>query len=371
MNKRFIDYLVGVPLVKVLSLFKEKSSPTALPAAPKILVIKLAAMGDTILMMPVLKSLRKAYPDSQIHWLISGVNAALATTVSSVDKFHLWNPVSPVTFPAVLKQLKAEKFDVVIDAEQWSRATALLSYLIGAPRRIGFDAPAQHRAAMFTDPVLKKSDQHEISEFYDLFSALTPLQKNLELELTETERGRDEIERWKDQLEKGEGPLVILHPGCGADGLPREWPLADYALLGHWLLTHHHARLVLTGGPEEKKKTRNLNQLLNQKALDLGGELSWLGTVSLIKQSDVLVSGNTGVMHIAAALKKPQIALHGPTNPTLWGPLNPNARVVQTTCPQCPCLSLGFEYHTNDQSCMAKIELSEVKKAFSGLFDNK
>jgi ADP-heptose:LPS heptosyltransferase len=78
----------------------------------------------------------------------------------------------------------------------------------------------------------------------------------------------------------------------------------------------------------------------------------------------MVVSGNTGVMHMAAALRKKQIAIHGPTNPIIWGPLNPHSKIVMSPCPNCPCLKLGFEYHTKDQSCMRKIDVEQVKNAF-------
>jgi heptosyltransferase-2 len=65
-------------------------------------------------------------------------------------------------------------------------------------------------------------------------------------------------------------------------------------------------------------------------------------------------------MHLAAAIGIPQIALHGPTNSVQWGPLNSNAVVIRTSCPECPCLDLGSEYHRTDGYCMAQISVDEV-----------
>ena len=90
--------------------------------------------------------------------------------------------------------------------------------------------------------------------------------------------------------------------------------------------------------------------------------------IPLLKRMDLLVSGNTGVMHLAAGLHRPQIALHGPTDPRLWGPLNDRAKVIQTSCPDCPCLRLGFEYHRSDDACMRKISVAEVQKAIENLW---
>ncbi len=153
---------------------------------------------------------------------------------------------------------------------------------------------------------------------------------------------------------------VMLHPGCGWDGTAREWTIDQYAGLANRLTRQYGARIFLTGGPEERGKTAALNRALDGGAVDLAGKLSWHGTGSLLNAMDLVVSGNTGVMHLAAAMKRPQVALHGPTNPRLWGPLNDKAVVIQSKCQQCPCLKLGFEYHRHDSRCMESITLDEV-----------
>jgi ADP-heptose:LPS heptosyltransferase len=192
------------------------------------------------------------------------------------------------------------------------------------------------------------------------------------LELFQTDEGRTEALARLSDAKVGSAPLIVLHPGCGADGLPREWPVGEYAVLGHWLMKNApQAKLVLTGGPEERKKTGDLNRLLKGRGIDLGGKLSWAGLISLVSKAALVVSGNTGIMHVAAALGRPQVALHGPTNPRLWGPINDRAVIVSTTCPQCPCLKLGFEYHQTGSSCMARIQVDDVRNAVARVFDIK
>jgi heptosyltransferase-2 len=237
--------------------------------------------------------------------------------------------------------------------------------------RIGFDTPGQYRAGLFTHPIRKRADRHEIEEFFALVEPLIGFSSDRQLDLPESDFGRLQVEEGLAKSLKTSALKIVLHPGCGADGLPREWPLENYAVLGHWLIAQYKAALFLTAGPEEKIKTQRLNKLLNGRATDLGGRLNWEGTVSLLKRMDGVVSGNTGVMHVAAALHRPQVALHGPTNPVLWGPVNDKAVVVRSSCPSCPCLILGFEYHSTDGSCMARIGVEQVKQAFSQLFDNQ
>ena len=364
--KRWIDFLFGVPLSALLSLFASKRE---IPSAPKkILIIKLAAAGDTILLGPVLRTFRAAHPSATIHWLVSPINVALARGNPHVDRLLVWSGGMAALLP-LINVLRAEKYDVVCDLEQWSRGTAIIAFLTGAPCRVGFDSPGQRRAALFTKTHAKRFDQNEIDEFYDVLSLLKPLPKDHRFDLAVTEEGRNDFLKLVSFSGK-KNLRVLLHPGCGVDGKPREWPLGNYAVLGHWLMKKYDADLFLSSGPEETGKSRKLHRLLSGRAHELGGRLSWQGTIALVNEMDMVVSGNTGVMHVAAALGKKQVALHGPTNALLWGPVKSNARVVRTSCPECPCLKLGFEYHRRDQLCMSKIDPEDVKTAIGGLIDN-
>lgn len=364
---RWVDFLVGVPILFVLAPFRKKGSGSP-DAYKKILVIKLAAAGDSVLLIPVLREFRKVHPQAEIHWLVTPINVAIAKNVKYVDRIVLWDKRLGGSFLRLIWSLRSEKYDAVVDVEQWSRGTALLAFLTGAQVLVGFNTPGQYRSFLFTDVVMKKFDRHEIYDFYDLFSLLGKLNPSPKLEPMDTDSGQSEVDEFLRKRKKA-AKYVVLHPGCGSDGKPREWPLTSYAVLGHWLMLNYDTDIVLTSGPEERKKTMDLNKLLNGKALDLGGKLSWDGLIALINRADLVVSGNTGVMHVAAALGKKQVALHGPTNPKIWGPLNSRAKIVSSPCPQCPCLKLGFEYHDRTSSCMDKISTEEVKSVISSLFD--
>ena len=367
MLKRWLDFLVGLPLVWMLSFLADRRSSQQ--ELRKILVIKLAAIGDTVLLIPVLHSFREAHPEATIHWLISNVNAPIARNVPYVDEPILWEGVSPFRFIALVMKLHREQYDVVVDFEQWARGTAILSFFAGVSTRVGFNTPGQYRHRLYTDTVQKNFRVHELDDFYALAARLGPLNKQPGLEILETDNGRNEIAAVL-RVQAGQPQLrVLIHPGCGADGLPREWPLARYAELAEWLLTTHNAQILISGGPEEKHKTAELTRRLKGEAIDVGGKLSWNGVISLVNLVDLVISGNTGVMHIAAALRKKQVALHGPTDPLLWGPVNPNAIVIQSSCPVCPSLRLGFEYHRKNQSCMALIGAEEVKAAVTRILE--
>jgi len=359
--QRRLDALIGIPLLKILSGLP--SRPPASRDISSLLVIKLAAVGDTIVLIPALRALRRALPHARITWLVSNTNRAIAATVPYVDDLVVWNGAA-ASLPGMIAALRRRHFSAVIDFEQWARGSALLAFASGAPIRIGFDTPGQHRAGIFTATFKKTFEQHELDDFLSLAERLVPVEHDRTLELWETAAGQAELPRpLSFPGTQSEQFSVLIHPGCGADGIPREWPIPRYAVFAHWLMKNYGADIYVSGGPEETRKTRELTALLGNKATDLGGRLSWPGLLSLVKKMDLIVSGNTGVMHVAAAFRRPQVALHGPTNPAIWGPVNDLARVVSSDCPECPCLRLGFEYHRRDASCMERISIDAVKAA--------
>jgi heptosyltransferase III len=365
---RAIDFAVGVPLCALAGALMGRETPTSSPR--RLLIIKLAAAGDTVLLTSVIRSLRQAYPTAELHWLISSINRGLAETVPGIDRLILWSGKSPLALLRLAHSLRNAHYDAVIDFEQWARGTALLTAATGAPIRIGFDTPGQFRTKPYTLTYKKEFKEHESRDFAALAARLGPLPNDYAPFLLETEAGKREAALVLPPVRVQGRRRVLLHPGCGSDGRPREWPLTNYAVLGHWLLKlPGGVELYLSGGPEETDKTRRLRKLLNGEAVNLGGRVSWQGLVSVVAAMDLVVSGNTGVMHVAAALGKDQVAFHGPTNPALWGPLNPRARVLSSSCPQCPCLRLGYEYHTRDGSCMARIDVEDAKAAVTALFD--
>src|SRR5262249_19802481 len=154
--KRHVDFLIGVPLVRLFALAqRERRAPAEFQ---KILIIKLAAVGDTVLLNHVLAVFHRAHPSIEIHWLVSPINRALAQLSPVVDRFWVWEG-GVGALPSLIKIFREQYYDAVIDLEQWSRGTALLSYLSDAPVRLGFDTPGQHRAALFTRSYPKKFNQ--------------------------------------------------------------------------------------------------------------------------------------------------------------------------------------------------------------------
>ena len=140
-------------------------------------------------------------------------------------------------------------------------------------------------------------------------------------------------------------PLVVLHPEAGRRGEPRRrWHQEYYIALADALVEQFGVQIVLTGAPDEINVSKEIAAQTKYRAVVLAGRTNVNQLAALFSDAALVVSGNCGPMHLAAATGTPVIGLHGPTNPAQWGPWSRNTSIIRTEMPCSPCLNLGFEY---------------------------
>lgn len=362
---KYLDAVAGTLLVLLLRILLGQKHRTPPVQPVKILVIKLAAMGDTVLLIPSLRALRKQFPSSVIWMIDTAINEEVVAMVPQyVDvpmRFEIGKAMrDPLYFIRFIRHLRKQQFQVVVDFEQWSFVTAIISALSGATFSIGFKIPGKLRHLLYSQSYVRSQQHHEAQNMADLMIPLGIGHVDLVLELPVALPAVEMIQRQLDDHGwKLSQTIVVVHPGCGSHGFPREWPLDSYRLLCQSLHNEVHPFFIFTGSGPEEELTFALSQNCSYQSMRWNGRsLSHL--IALLSLADLVISGNNGVMHLAAALQRPQIALHGPTNAVKWGPINPYAVVIQSSCPGCPCLDLGYEYHRTDGYCMAQITVEEV-----------
>jgi heptosyltransferase III len=360
-----IDLVVGTVLILILSRLPHRKvvQPPGRPIT--ILVLKLAAMGDTLLLVPALRSLRKSYPEARITLVGTSINEAIASEYPQyIDEFKRFDVdrslKDPKYFVRFVKGLREIAPDMVLDFEQWSNITPIIARLSGAHMSAGFKTEGRLRHLAFNEAIDRHANLHECENFLRLVRTAGVEPSTTELELPVNPDAVEHVTR--ALLESGwvsGQKIVLIHPGCGAHGFPREWPLASYTELCSKLADKLNPFFVFTGVGVETPLRDSL------KLACPGDSVAWTepglrNLISVLSMSDLVISGNNGVMHLAAALHRPQIALHGPTNSVKWGPINSKAVVVKSSCPECPCLDLGFEYHRTDGFCMEQIPVGDV-----------
>jgi heptosyltransferase III len=360
-----VDLIIGTVLILILSLFLRRNRYQLLDKPKKILVIKLAAIGDTLLLIPVLRALRIAFPDAHITFVGTVINEQLARLfhqyIDEFKRFEIYQVFkNPLYFFRFVCDLRRSALDIIFDFEQWSFITPIISAFGKARFTIGFKIKGRLRHLIYNRFSMRLSNIHESQNFLRLLSIYGLEKQSCDLELPVNDEDVQSIRKLlSDSDWKSSQKLVIVHPGCGVHGFPREWPLESYRNLCERLENNYKVFFVFTGNGIEESLTNSLASSFRGKSIQLI-ESNLQVLIALLSIANIVVSGNNGVMHLAAALKRPQIALHGPTDSVKWGPLNKNAIVIKSSCPECPCLDLGFEYHRTDGFCMNRITVDEV-----------
>jgi len=374
---RFVDRFLGVPLLLAFRLIGTILPPGILfrRNPDKFLVVKFSALGDTILLLPVLKRLRREYPQARITIIVTSVNRAAVEGCGLLDElivFDLGMFARPWKLAAFCLGLNRRGFGVALDFDQWLRVSPLLCWLSGAPVRIGFRTPGQSRHWAFTRAVEHAPGRHELDCFFDILRAAGVESGAVGRELF-FNISLDAAAEGKKLLESlgVRGDYAVIHPGCGRHGWRRQWPEDRYAAVMRELRKLGCATVVSVGDGEEgvlAELERHAGEPLKAAA---GLPLPVLASV--IRGARVFISGNTGIMHLAAAVGAPVVALHGPTDEKRWGPVGGKCVVVRADYPCAPCLDLGFEYRCDDRSrgCMEAISVESVVSAVGGILGGK
>jgi ADP-heptose:LPS heptosyltransferase len=367
---KWLDRNIGIPLVFVGGLWSRffgvfVGGRPGLGRGQRVLVLKLSALGDTLLLLPCLKALKESVgPEGRVEFLCTSVNASALEGVPWVDAVHLLAPSDIVRRPwkvgRLLKALRRQRFELALDMDQWLRVTPLLALACATQRRAGFRTAGEHRHYLYHASFRQRVDFHESLQFAALLK----------------EAGCDEaVESYAGFLArhqlfgasawKAGGTQVLLHPGCGGRGWQREWPEQAWADLARQLAAQGWEVRLSGAGRREAEMNQRIEALSGGAAVALHAGHRLADLAQALGRSRLLLSGNTGVMHMAAGLGVPLIALHGPTNPVKWGPLGlpERTQVLRANLACSPCLVLGFEYGCKERPCMEAIPLHQVQRA--------
>lgn len=277
---------------------------------------------------------------------------------------------SPRQLIGFIISLRRLRFDWAIDFEHWVRFSPLIAYGSGAPRRVGFRSRRQHRHYLFTDIVEHVPGQHEVVNFLKIARRLDcpPVETGLEVWLTEGDW--DWAKGFFDEMGiDPDRPVIAIHPEAGRRDEPRRrWPQDRIVGLIDALAERYQAQIILTGAPSEVELSQSIASQAQSISAVAAGRTQINQLAALFRSADLVICGNCGPMHLAAAAGTPVLALHGPTNPLQWGPWGRDHTILGVDLPCSPCLNLGFEYGCRAFSdgtspCMHTIPVDRVLKA--------
>ncbi len=356
-KNRLADTWIGIPVLNTLATFRgRRHLPQKLD---RIGLLCSLALGDTLLFSAALKSIRTQYPSQRLIFFCGPQNLAAARLIPGLDELVLIDLLDPIK---TVRRMRAQRLDLLLDFSSWQRLTALYTLLSGARFTAGFRTPGQRRHRGYDLTVEHRRDRHEVDNFRALHqavgvSACSP--PTLAPPRVPT----------PEFLRSGK-TVVVFHPWpSGVRSYTREWPSERWAALARKLAERACAGtllFVVTGGPADSARSDAMVSELRSAGLHAETFIGRDGFASLcevLSHSSLVVSVNTGVMHLAAILGAPTLSLNGPTNNLRWGPVGPNALGVQSPGPGCGYLHFGFEMAEGATDCMERISVDLVLAA--------
>jgi len=364
---RIIDRYFGIPILLVLSLFYKKRRAPVKKDVKKILILKFAALGDILLLIPAIKLIRKNYPDAEISFLSTYINDSVVKKIPYIDKIINENVYqflkNPFSFYKYIRGLRREKYDIIIDGEQWSRIDPILLCLIKHTYTVGFKTKKQWKHFAFSACAKHTVSRHEVENFLALLEplGLFPEQEDKKLEYYISDAEIQSAEKfWKENNFENKR-IICLHPTVGTNGIFREWGDDNFVSLAKRIRDDFpEIRFLITGSKDDFSRCEYISEKLNGSAKNIAGKYSLGESLAIIKKSGLLVCVNTGILHLAVCVGTKTIALHGATNSELWGPYDKNSVIIQSDIFCSPCLYLGHDFGCNEPVCMQRIKVDDV-----------
>ena len=358
-----------------------------LPRALRLLLIRPDHVGDVLLAAPADRLLGSAVPNVDIDWMVGPWSAEVLRRSGHTGQIHTCEfpgfarrpKRSPLEPYAVLmreaQRLRRYRYDaaLVLRPDHWWGA--LLAAVAGIPSRFGF---AVSECQPFLTDTLPSPTGHALAASQDLARlAIDRLGGRVDASSKQggayldptfatTEVERQQAARWLSGLESREsGPLVGLHAGTGAT--LKNWPSDRWAAVGRTLQARVGARIVLTGGPDERDLATSIAARLNNSPLNLAGTTTLGELAAVLERCDLVLGGDSGPLHIAVAVGTPTIRVYGPTSTKIFGPWGDPSRQValQAGLPCQPCGSLVNPPcgAVSDPACLQAIDVEQVVQA--------
>ena len=360
----FDKYALGIVCIIlgiVSRLFPKKSGNK------KILVIKLWALGDSVVSLPMIRGIRKNLPKAEIDVLAHRRNMAAYQNNSDINK------IIEFSFSNIFGIFR--KYDLCIDTEPYLNVSAIIS-LWCARYRIGFSHGV--RSLLYAETSLFSKKQHMVQNYLDLIRKIgIKYDTGMLVRLETTEKEKSSVELFLKNNKISEKDFVAgITPGVAESVKTRMWPVERMAELADWIIEKHRAKVILLDSPANKETVHKIQNLMKHKPIIAMGELSIREVFNLIERCSIFICNDTGPMHIAAAQGVKTIGLFGPNTPVLWGPYGKNNISVYHP-PWCsPCINnakgiMPECYNKIYQKCMKNISIDEVMKAFDKLKNEK
>lgn len=332
----------------------------------KILIIRLDRIGDVLLSTPAIKALRNAYPESYIAFMVRPYAKDVVKGNPYLDDVIIYDKdgsergiIGNLKF---IFELRKKRFDLAIVLHPTNR-THLITYLAGIPERVGYN---KKMGFLLTRPIPHTKQfglKHEIDYTLEIlrYIGIEPKERTLYMPVSE------ESERRIKETLTGNGvedqdPLITIHPGASCPS--KRWATGNFSRVADALADRYNAKIVVISSPKEKMIGDEVANHTKASHINLSGATTVSDIASILRRSKLLISNDSGPVHIACSVGTPVIAIFGRNDrglsPVRWGPSTRDSVVLHKDvgCDFCSAhnCKLGFK-------CLEAITAEEVLAA--------
>ncbi len=303
-----------------------------------ILFIKPSSLGDIVHAMPTFASIRRTYPKARLTWLVKSQWADFVERIDGVDR--VW-PVKS-TLKGWLSQvspLRAEHFDLVVDLQGLFRSAAI-SWLSGSPLIAGFANGREGSSWFYSRRVpAPQVEMHAVDRYLLVAKAVGAVESCVpEFRFRISQADHDAVERLLSRFGVALGTSWVAL-NVSARWPTKRWPAESFAEVADRLQQEGAGPVMLLGGPDERAAGAAITGQMKTPVIDLTGATTVGLLPALLSKASLLITNDSGPMHIAAAVGTPVVALFGPTSALLTGPYGAGHSVLTGNVPCQPCFS--------------------------------
>jgi heptosyltransferase-2 len=341
----------------------------------RVLVVKLVGMGDAVLVRSLVEHLQRTHPRIEIGALAGPSTREVFETIPGV-RLHTYDPAGGdfglSKGAEKLREIRAGAYDAVIDFEQHLLLVAAFLAATGIRTRIGLSSSASPRGRFQTHTVPLPGDEPMWQAYRALVETVAgPLRDASSTPLPVSPLVVADIRQWWTAKGMHEGTrAVALHLGSGSTAVARRWPVSRFVRLADHLSAAGWAdTFVLTGRPAEAALAREFARESSQRAVYAMDLRSLQHTADVLRRCALVVSNDTGVMHLAAAMGTPTVGLFGPNSPARYAPVGARTAAVYRANMACsPCIHIHRGEvpecsHPVLGQCLLDIEVAHVLDA--------
>jgi len=335
-----------------------------------ICIVRLSALGDVLMIVPLIRTLQACLPDTQLTWIISRPAYDLVEGMDGVEFIVIDKPKNLADFWKFKKQMSSRSFDILL-APQASFRTNLLYPLIKAHRKIGYDAlRAKDAHGWFVKERIKPGLDHTLDGFLKFAEPLGISEKIISWDLPVNAADYE----WAENHLPKQGPILVVNPAASKP--ERSWLVDRYIDVLRQAREQWQAQIVLTGGPGEYDKFLADQILQEIPATNLVGKTKPKQLLAVISKATAVLCPDTGPSHMSAAVNTPVIALHAVTNPLVSGPyVFPHLVVDKYPEAVKKVLGLTMEEHVwgthvHGDDAMKLISVDDVMQKLAEVFEN-